>query len=75
MDSIHKINAAANFIRSHLKEMDFGQYQGEAEFQPAGILQYVENLKRGHNTEIGPKDLFEIAYKYNDIKSARRLLS
>ena len=29
--------------------------------QPAGILKYVEDLKRGPNTEIGPKDFFEIA--------------
>ena len=29
--------------------------------QPAGILKYVEDLKRGPNTEIGAKDFFEIA--------------
>jgi len=40
------------------------QDQGGAEFQTAGILKYVEDLKRGTNTEIGPKDFFEIASKY-----------
>jgi len=37
------------------------QGQGRAEFQPAGILKYVEDLKRGPNTEIGEKDFFEMA--------------
>jgi hypothetical protein len=31
------------------------------EVQPAGILKYSEELKRGPNTEIGTKDIFEIA--------------
>ena len=48
-------------IRSHLKKRILVQDQGGAEFQPAGILKYVEDLKRGANTEIGPKDFFEIA--------------
>jgi hypothetical protein len=26
------------------------------------ILKYVEDLKRGSNAEVGPKDYFEIAY-------------
>jgi hypothetical protein len=37
------------------------QGQGGTEFQPAGILKYVEDLKPGPNTEIGQKDFFEIA--------------
>jgi hypothetical protein len=37
------------------------QYRGGAEFQPAGILEYFEDLKRGTNKEIGPKDFFETA--------------
>ena len=37
------------------------QYRGGTEFQPAGILQYFEDLKRGANKEIGTKDFFEIA--------------
>ena len=28
---------------------------------PTGILKYVEDLKRGSNAEVGPKDYFEIA--------------
>ncbi len=34
-----------------------------AEFQPAGILLYSEELKQGCNTEMGPKDYFEIGYR------------
>ena len=37
------------------------QGQGGAEIQPAGILKYSEELKRGPNSDIGPKDIFEIA--------------
>jgi hypothetical protein len=37
------------------------QDQGGVEFQPAGILKYVEDLKRRPNAEIGPKGFFEIA--------------
>jgi hypothetical protein len=37
------------------------QGQGGTEFQPAGILKYVEDLKRSPNTEIETKDFFEIA--------------
>jgi len=40
------------------------QSQGGIKFQPAGILQYFEDLKREHNTEFGPKGIFEIA-SYN----------
>jgi hypothetical protein len=38
------------------------QGRGGAEFQTGGILEYFEDLKRGTNKEIGPKDIFEIAY-------------
>jgi hypothetical protein len=41
------------------------KYRGGAEFQPAGIHQYFEDLKRGTNKEIGPKDFFEIASNSN----------
>jgi len=44
--------------------LDFGSAQGGAALQPAGILKYVEDLKRGPNTEIGQKDFFEIASIY-----------
>jgi hypothetical protein len=47
--------------RSHLKKRILVQDQGGAEFQPAGILKYVEDLKRGPNAEVGTKDFFEIA--------------
>ena len=47
--------------RSHLKNRILVQGQGGADVHPAGILKYSEELKRGPNTEIGPKDFFEIA--------------
>ena len=50
-------------IRSHLKNRILVQGQGGAEVQTAGILKYSEDLKRGPTTEIGPKDIFEIASK------------
>ena len=34
--------------------------RGGAEFQTAGILLYVEDLKRGTNKDMGPKDIFEM---------------
>ena len=34
-----------------------------AEFQTAGILLYVEDLKRGTNKDIGPKGIFEMAFR------------
>jgi hypothetical protein len=52
-------------IRSHLKKKILVQDQGGVEFQPAGILKYVEDLKRRPNAEIGPKDFFEIALSSN----------
>jgi 3D (Asp-Asp-Asp) domain-containing protein len=39
------------------------QGRGGDEFQPGGILQYFEELKRGTNQDIGPKDIFEVAFK------------
>jgi hypothetical protein len=54
-------------IRSYLKIRIFGRDQGEAENQPAGILMYVEDLRRGLNADtcpprrIGRKDFFEMA--------------
>ena len=48
-------------FRSHLKNRILVQDRGGAEFQTAGILQYVEDLKRGTNKDIGPKDIFEMA--------------
>jgi len=37
------------------------QDRGGAEFQTAGNLLYVEDLKRGTHKDIGPKDIFEMA--------------
>jgi hypothetical protein len=51
------------YTRSHLKNRILVQDQGGAEFQPAGILKYSEELNRGPNTEVGPKDFFEVASK------------
>jgi len=36
------------------------QDRGGAEFQTAGNLLVVEDLKRGTNKDIGPKDIFEM---------------
>jgi len=47
--------------RSHLKNRILVQDRGGIEFQTAGILLYVEDLKRGTNKDIGPKDIFEMA--------------
>jgi len=50
-----------NLIRNHLKNRILFQGQGGGEFQPAGILKRVEDLKREPNADIGPKDIFEMA--------------
>jgi hypothetical protein len=50
-----------NLSRSHLKIRIFGRDQGYAEDQSAGILKYVEDLRRGLNFHIGRKDFFETA--------------
>jgi len=58
-------------LRSHLKIRIFvrdllprsaGQ-EREAKDQPAGILRYVEDLRRGLNADIGRKDFFEMTYR------------
>jgi hypothetical protein len=53
------------FARSYLKIRIFIRYQDEAEDQPASILKYVEDLRRGLNADIGRKDFFEIASMYS----------
>jgi hypothetical protein len=58
-------NKKAWITRSHLKNRIFAQGQGRTEFQPAGILKYVEDLKRGPNTDIGQKDFFEMASRFD----------
>jgi len=42
---------------------------GGALFQTAGILSYVEYLKQGTNTDIGPQDFFEMASKQTGLVS------
>ena len=46
--------------RAHLKNRILVQDRGGAEFQTAGNLLVVEDLKRGTNKDIGPKDIFEM---------------
>jgi hypothetical protein len=46
------------------------QSQGGTELQPADILKYFEELKRGSNTEFGTKDIFEMASKYSVLREA-----
>ena len=58
---IRQIKIRPSATRSHLKNRILAQDQGRTKFQPAGILKYVEDLKRGPNTEIEEKDFFEIA--------------
>jgi hypothetical protein len=56
-------------FRSHLKIRIFGRdlpqrsagQEREAEDQPAGVLRYVEDLRRGLNADIARKDFFEMA--------------
>jgi len=48
------------YIKSYLKIRILAQGQGGSENQPAGILKYVEVLKRGTNAEIGLKNIFEM---------------
>jgi len=46
--------------RIHLKNRILVQDRGGAAFQTAGNLWVVEDLKRGTNKDIGPKDIFEM---------------
>jgi hypothetical protein len=52
--------AVNTVLRTYLKNRILVQDRGGAEFQTGGILLYVEDLKRGTNKDIGPKDIFEI---------------
>ena len=53
----------SSLTRTRLKNRILVQDRGGAEFQTGGILLYVEDLKRGTNRDIGPKDIFEMASK------------
>jgi len=46
--------------RSHLKNRILVPDRGGAEFQTAGNLWVFEDLKRGTNKDMGPKDIFEM---------------
>ena len=50
-------------IVNHLKKRILVQDQGGFGFQIAGIRRYSEDLQPESNTEIGPKDYFEMACK------------
>jgi prepilin-type N-terminal cleavage/methylation domain-containing protein len=50
----------SKIFRSHLKNRILAQNRGGAEFQTGGILLYVEDLRRGTNKDIRPKDIFEM---------------
>jgi hypothetical protein len=52
------------FIRTPLKNRILVQDCGGAELYTGGILLYVEDLKRGTNKDIGPKDIFEMGSSY-----------
>jgi hypothetical protein len=54
--------------KSYLKIRIFGRDQDKTEDQPAGILKYVEDLRRRLNADIGRKELFEMAYSFRMIK-------
>jgi len=41
------------------------QNRGGTEFKTAGNLLVVEDLKRGPNKDIGPKDIFGLVSKYS----------
>jgi hypothetical protein len=61
------VNLISLFIlsRTYLKNRILVQDRGGAELQTAGILLYVEDLKRGTNKDIGPKDIFEMGSSYD----------
>jgi hypothetical protein len=50
-------------MRSYLKKRILVQDVGGFGFQTAGIRRYVEDLKPGPNTQLGPKDFFVMASK------------
>jgi hypothetical protein len=58
-----QVKARRFFIRRHLKNRILVQDRGGVEFQTAGNLLVVEDLKRGTHKDMGPKDIFEMAYR------------
>jgi len=60
VNSGSKLKKKKKVTRTLLKNWILVQDRGEAEFLTGGILLYVEDLKRGSNKDIGPKDIFEM---------------
>ena len=60
-----KLKKKKKVTRTLLKNWILVQDRGEAEFLTGGILLYVEDLKRGSNKDIGPKDIFEMDSKFD----------
>ena len=61
-------------FRRRLKIRIFVRDQGEAEDQPAGILKYVEDLRRGLNADIGRKDFFRWLLIWFGLKRASGMI-
>jgi len=59
--------------RTHLKNRILVRDRGRAEFKTGGILLYVEDLKRGTNKDIGPKDMFELGSIHDLGKTPRSM--
>jgi len=57
-----QVKARCFCIRRHIKNRILVQDRGGVEFQTAGNQLVVEDLKRGTNKDMGPKDIFEMAY-------------
>jgi hypothetical protein len=49
--------------------------RGGAEFQTAGNLLVVEDLKRGTNKDMGPKDIFEMGFSENSMPAPHLFFS
>jgi hypothetical protein len=62
---IPPLGDAKILLRNYLKIRIFGRDQDAAEDQPAGILKYVGDLRRGPNADIGRKDFFEMTSARN----------
>jgi hypothetical protein len=58
--NLDKRNKSELNTKTHLKNRILVQDRGGTEFQTAGNLLVVEDLKRGTNKDIGPKDIFEM---------------
>jgi hypothetical protein len=60
-------------VRIRFKNRILVQDRGGAESKTAGILFYVEDLKRGTNKDIEPKDIFEMDSS-NDLGTYRLMV-